>query len=68
MARRYEDGGNLPYRVTYYARGHGTRELRFSQSGLARDEVTKLTRRGYSVNYDEWDFIGKRYITKDAYS
>ena len=70
MAQRYEDGGDLPYRILYNRPGTVARsqELRFSDAGLARDEIEKLIRRGHSVDYAEWDHVGRCYITKDAYN
>lgn len=60
----------MPYRVLYNRTGTVTRsqELRFSRPELAHAEVEKLIGRGHSVDYAEWDFIGKRYITKEAFN
>lgn len=70
MTQRYEDGGDLPYRILYNKTGTVSRsqELRFSRPELAREEARKLIGRGHSVDYSEWDFIGKEYITKGAYN
>lgn len=70
MAQRYEDGGDLPYRILYNKPGTVARsqELRFSDAGLAQTEIQKLIRRGHSVDYAEWDHIGKRYNTKEQFN
>ena len=69
VQRHYPDGGNLPYRVIYSGNGRiRSREVRFSRPDTALREIEKLTRRGHVVDYSEWDYVGKRYVTKDRYS